>query len=446
MIKISNISVWELCEIFKVKKTEVDLKISLISLDSREKSKEGFCFFAIKGEKHDGNDFVCQAIENGAKIVISDKEIDNNTAICIRVDDTKKALGILAKHLKGITPTIGITGSVGKTTTKDMIKAILSEKFVVNATEGNNNNEIGVPITILKNLSADYHVIEMGMRNFGEIDWLSFICSPEISIITNAGTSHIGILKDESSIFKCKSEIINNTKRAVILPNEERFKALDVKGLKTVFVGDNNNISLHKARYFDNGIEFDVKWKNSVIKGIKMHTFSEHNLKNAMFAISAAKMLNLNDDEIRSGLSKFKSSNMREEYKSINGITVICDCYNASFESMKSAIISLKKYSVLKNKTPYALLGDMLELGEYSREFHYRIGELAKDIGIKNIFAQGKYAPEIIDGFAGGVICQDKKEIAKIITKSLGNNDVILVKASRKLNFENIIKEMEIIC
>lgn len=443
MIKIPEISIENICKILNVENNYSKEKIFYISLNSKDKINENFCFIAIKGEKFDGGNYIEEAIKNGAKLIITEKNYKSSVPIIV-VKDSRKALGLIAKELSKNRRKICVTGSSGKTTVTQMISSIISQKYNVYCTKKNENNEIGAPLTLLNGLDYEFNIVEIGMRGIGQIKWLSYICEPEISVITNVGTSHIGVLGSVDEIFKAKMEILEYTRKNAVLPSEERFKKQCLHSkFSLIFVGEDGECILQNYKYEVDGILFDIKYNGILYKDIKVNSYSLHNIYNAMFAISVGFLCGLNIEEIKLGLAKYKGIEMREELETINGITIIKDYYNASYESMKNAIITLKNFAELKNKIPKALIADMLELGEYAEEFHYRIGELAKDCGIKKLYVIGKYARNVMDGYIGGVQCYKAEDTAKLICSELTENDVLLIKGSRKMKLENVVEEMK---
>ncbi len=413
--------------------------IDKISLNSKENALN-WCFIAIRGKNFDGNDFICEAIKNGASLIITDSKIDVNTSV-IYVENTIKALGKIAKMNIGDTKIIAVTGSVGKTTTKEMIISVLKEKYQVIGTNENENNEIGVPLTLLSIQNHDFCVVEMGMRARGEIDYLTSIATPECVVITNAGTSHLETLKTRENIFLAKIEALNYSPKYTVLPNEQRFKKLRKKGIKSFYI-DDENCCIYDYKYTENGIILSIKTDKSIIENIEMKTFYIHNLKNALFAYAVGKIYSLSDQEIKKGLEAFVSAKMREEYLEIKGIKVINDCYNSSYESVESALYSLINYAKTNIKNPSILIGDILEAGEESKEIHRRIGELCKNLNV-NVFAYGKYGKCVLEGAGKGFLFANRDEISNEIINKLGENDILLVKASRGMHFEKIIEEMK---
>lgn len=410
--------------------------INGLSINSKEKSESHFCFFAIKGKKCDGADYIEEAIKNGASLVITEKKIACGVPT-IYVKDTIKALGLLGKYHKGNTKVIGVTGSTGKTTVKDMIISVLGEKYSVTGTKGNNNNEIGVALTLLSIKKEEYCVIEMGMRAQGEIEWLSYISEPETSVITNSGTAHIGILGSKESIFLAKTEILKYTRKNAILPKEPRFDGLNLNRIKRIMVGKNGNYFADSIEHKERRICFKINYESFEINSIY-----EHNVNNATFAYAVGKEYGVEDDKIREGLRKWEISQNRGEVFFYKGIEIISDCYNANFESVKASIESMVKYSAGKKKMA-VLLGDMLELGENADELHFKIGELCKKSAISKAFFLGRFSSSYAGGYGGGTILSDLNLVENEALSTIGEDYVLLIKASNSLNFERIIKNLK---
>ncbi|MBQ7760826.1 MAG: UDP-N-acetylmuramoyl-tripeptide--D-alanyl-D-alanine ligase [Clostridia bacterium] len=411
-------------------------EITSISLNSRE-CEENTCFFAIKGENFDGHDYVDQAIQNGAKLIIAQKLIDVSVSI-IYVNDVIMALGLLAKEHKGDTKVIGITGSVGKTTTKNMIKAVLSEKYSVCGTEKNYNNEIGVPLTLLSITNEDYCVVEMGMRGLGQIDWLAYICKPEIVVITNCTEAHLEALKSRENIFNAKTEILNYNPSIAIVPYEERFVTFNYQATKTIFLGKGGDNYIE--RIIENSDDMEITLKTG--EKYRLNSIFKCNAYNSLIAYTVGKLLNVSNEKIRNGLLKFKKEENREEVIKLGQTTIINDCYNASYESMKEVILSATDYAKRNNKKLYFLLGDMLELGNDSGEFHKEIGAICKQSGANGAFLYGKFAKFIQKGLDGGELIENNDKYLDRIAMQI-KGGVLLVKASRKANFEKIIDKLK---
>ena len=436
MISIKPRRASEIAKIVSGKLMGEDVLIDKISLSSKENMDENTCFVGIKGEKFDGNDFSNEAYKNGAGIVITERKDAKKP--CITVGDTKTALLELASANKGSAKIIGVTGSVGKTTVKNMIISVLSQKFSVIGTKENENNEIGVAKTLLNIKNEDFCVVEMGMRALGEIDKLSRFSKPELAVITNAKTSHIELLGSKKNILKAKLEILNYHPKFAILPNDKRINRKKLGKIKAIFVDE----GARKARYsfFDGGIKFLIKNGDNEENEMKIYSFCLHNIHNAEIAYRVGKLYGLTDSEIQNGLLSFKQDRMREEYLEIKGVTIINDCYNSSYESLKSSLILLSNISKLKKKRSNAIIGDILEIGRYSKKIHRKIGRFAKKLKINRVFLCGQYSKYIKRGAGYAKIFENKQDLVSEMRKTLSSGDVVLIKASRRLKFENIIE------
>ena len=411
--------------------------ITGVTINSREKSSVEHCFFAIKGKKHNGINYVREAVSNGAKLIVAQEKTESSVPV-IYVENTTKALGLLGKKHKGKTKIIGITGSNGKTTTKDMAISVLKAKYPVTGTLFNNNNEIGVALTLLSIKKEDFCVVEMGMRGLGEIEWLSYISEPETSIITNCGSSHIGLLGSKENIFKAKTEILTFTKKYAILPDEKKFKALTCENLNKIYIGENGNYAPQNLRCNNSHLIFDV----GECKDIKINSIYEHDAINAAFAYALGKLYGIDDLLIKERLESFSKEKSRGEIISVKGIEIINDCYNASYESARSAIISTVRQYSKTGKRIAVLLGDMLELGIKSARLHYDIGKLCREEKVQKMYTYGEYSKFYLQGFGSGEELSCYETIAEQILEELNEEYVLLVKASNAMNFQNIIEKM----
>ena len=354
--------------------------------------KKDDCYIGIRGENFDGNMFWEKALENGAStVIVQNVEIEaeklkkwSNKNI-IKVENTLEALYKIARYKRNLydIPVIAITGSVGKTSTKDIVANVVSKKYKTLKTEGNNNNNIGLPFTILKMKDEEAAVLEMGMNHFGEISLLASIANPNICIITNIGTSHIGNLGSRENILKAKLEILEGSKkRAVIINNDNDL-------LHKWYEENKNNFEIHTY-----GIENDSEFMAKEIElqensshflvdntdgkfAIKVPVGGNHFVYNALCAVAVGKLLGIENAKIQKGIAGLELTKKRMEIRKLeNGAILINDSYNASFESMKSSIEYLGHYT---GKRKIAALGDMFELGEFSEELHKKVGrEVAK--------------------------------------------------------------------
>lgn len=440
MITSSEYSVSEIASVIGAENNYKNFTVDGIGWDSRESFKN-YCYFVFKGENFDGISFVSQAIKNGATLIISDRYVESNVPI-LYVKNTKDALCRLARYHKGSTKIIGITGSAGKTTTKEMIKNVLSTKYSVTATLNNENNEIGVAKTLLSIKKEDFCVVEMGMRKRGEIEYLSSMCNPDISVITNALSAHIGILGSKEEIFKAKTEILKYTKKISILPSEDRFKECEKFSAVPIFVGENGDVSFKILEKNINGLKYIIKdaYGENVFN---IPTFTIHNVYNSMFAYTIGRIFHIDIELIKKSFESFVNIGYRDKVEIINGITLVVDCYNASYDGMKSALDGFIRLCAMQNLRPNILLGTMYEIEPNEKEYHYRIGELARDLDVQTLLTYGDFAEYYTDGFMGGEIFDDKKKIAKYIISNFGNNDAVLIKAGRRDKLEEVIFEMK---
>lgn len=400
-----------------------------VVIDSR-KVKKGDVFVALAGKRVDGHDFIENVIKKGATcVVVSKSELRNPNyeygIDIIYVKDTRKALQQIAGFHRSQfnIPVIGITGSSGKTTTKDMLASVLSQKFKTLKSEENQNNEIGVPLTLLK-LKKHHQaaVVEMAMQKIGEIDELAQIVRPTIAIITNIGEAHLKYLKSKQNVAAAKSEILNYLKKGdyAILPADDQFKKFFAKKVPTGV----------KIKYF--GIE-NIIGNENILKNIPLP--GRHNIYNAMAVIQAARILGVNDKSISKGIKTFKPSSNRMEFiKLPNGAIIINDSYNANPSSMKAALLML---AGMKGKRKIALLGDMLELGRASKKYHKEIGNLCRKLKIDLVFTVGKNSKLI----KGNSHFKDAKTAANYLKTRILPRDIILVKGSRGINLDAAVVE-----
>ena len=431
---------------------EADVKeIKAISTDTR-KIEEGTMFIALKGENFNGNNYVLDAFNKGAKIAIVDEvkcdlnELKEDVAL-IKVQNTGRALMDLAKFYReklGL-KVVGITGSAGKTSTKDLVAAVLSDKYKVFKTKGNFNNEIGLPLMILElDSTYDVAILEMGMRGLGQIKELAEIASPDLGIITNIGISHIEILKTRENILKAKMEIAtffdkNNT--LVVCGNDDFLGALPSDEYKIVKTGVGENFEIGAKNI---ALE-EISSKFTVYDGEKEEEFSldmpgEHNLSNLMLGIAIAKELGVSFEEMKRGLKNIEATSMRLELIKKDGFSILNDCYNSSPVAVKSAIDVMKN---IEGKRRIAVLGTMRELGHKSEEAHEEIGKYAKENGIEKVLCFGDFSENIKEGYGEGcTVYENKEELIKDLLNIICEGDIILVKASRSLKFEEITKAL----
>ena len=437
-------------------KTEVDN----FSKDTRTIQKDDV-YIGIKGENFNGSDFWKQALDLGAKAVIvsqiditkEEKEKYKNKVIII-VEDTLKALYELAKYKRNKynIPVIAITGSVGKTSTKDIIANVLSQKFKVLKTEGNLNNNIGLPMTILKLKNHEVLVVEMGMNHFGEISLLTKIAKPTLAVITNIGTSHIGNLGSRENILKAKLEILEGMAIPKIIINNDNDllhnwyeKNKDKIEIYTYGIVNKSRIMAQDIQLGEENSRFVANIDNKENINIDVPVGGQHFIYNALCGITVGKTFGLNDKQIEDGISTFELTKKRMDIKNLNnGATIINDSYNASYESMKASLEYLSKRTDLRK---IAVLGDMLELGEFSEELHKKVGEEVAKNNIDILICRGKYSEQIIEGAKKSnnlkiIQVNSNEKIIEKLNEILKEGDVVLIKASNAMKFYEICQKL----
>ncbi len=439
-------------------------------------AEPGNIFLALRGENADGHNFIGGAVTHGATCVIAERVAEEtmrampeNCAV-ILVPDTLAALGALGRwHMLRTNPyVIAVTGSVGKTTTKQMIHAVLSAAHPTMRTEGNYNNEIGLPLTLMQLKETDrIAVLEAGMSYPTELHRLSLICTPDTVVITNIGTSHIENLGSREGIRDAKLEMLDGMKAGgtVILNGDEpllteKREEILSRGLHPVYIAKENQNADYLAeniRMTTQDCTFDLRCMadGTVISDLHIPVTGEHNVTNAMAAYLCGQAQGMTDADIRCGLDAFENTGMRQKIFDWNGITVIEDCYNASPESMEAA---LRVLAALSRETSdgksVAVLGDMRELGAYAPRLHKRVGRFSAENGIDRLVTVGADAADIaagavIGGMPEACITQfpsaadtDIPAIADALRSLLTPGDTVLFKASRAMALERIVNTM----
>ena len=412
------------------------VQIKNVVMDSR-KVTEGSLFFAI----NNGNSYVKDVLDKGASLVIADNTDVEDERI-VKVSDTVATMQDLAtKYRKKLDiQVVGITGSNGKTTTKDIVYSLLSAKAKTLKTEGNYNNHIGLPYTLLNVTDEEkFVVLEMGMSSLGEIRRLGEISSPDYAIITNIGDSHIEFLKTRDNVFKAKTELLEfvNKENTFVCGDDEYLAKLDVN---RIGFNDSNTHRIESYEFSDKGSKFVLDGKE-----YEMSLLGKHNISNTAIAIELAKKIGLTDEEIQSGLKEIKISNMRFQEIKIGEDIYINDAYNASPTSMKAAIDTLNE--IYNDKYKIAILGDMLELGENEVDYHIDVLNYLLDKKIKLIYLYGERMKKAYDIFMKTKSEEyrfwyypDKEGIVESL-KNIRMEKVILLKASRGTALEDIIKK-----
>ncbi len=427
-----------------------------VCTDSRTVER-GALFIALAGESFDGHSYVGAAFDKGAAaaLVHKDTECAEGSTV-ILVKDTRLALGDIARYYRNRLDIIavGLTGSVGKTTTKDMIYSVLSQKYSTYKTQGNFNNDIGVPKTVF-GIAQDNEaaVIEMGMNHAGEIEYLSSIVRPDIMVITNIGESHIENLGSREGIFRAKMESVKLFGRDnVLIANGDDDFLRTVKQTaeyRVVYYGIKNPENDMYAKDIENdgldGISFTLVYGGREYKAY-VPVPGEHNVYNALAAVCAGAEAGVPVETALEGLKKFELTEMRMSVEKIGGVTVINDCYNASPDSIKAALRVLAKVQCRRR---VAILGDILEMGEFAAGAHYRLGKETARNGVDLLITAGENAKRLADGAreagVGTVISLDSTaEAAELVRREIRDGDAALIKASRGMRFEqvyNAVKE-----
>ena len=416
-----------------------NLEIESYSKDTRT-IKKNDCYIGIKGETFDGNLFWEDAKEKGACACLLDsferKIEEKDPFTIILVSDTIAAIQALAHYVRieSHAKVVAITGSAGKTSTKDMIASVLEEKYKILKTPGNLNGQIGLPLNILAYKDEPVWVLEMGMNDFGQLKELSSIASPDVAVITNIGTAHIGILGSRENILKAKLEILEgmNDKGVLVLNGDNDLLKTVKTDLKQVTFGLESGNDIVATDIKMVGEKTICKIENNEIE---IPVMGEVFVYNALAAYAVGKLFSLTPEEIKNGIASFQMSNNRMNTIKTTKFTIINDTYNANPDSVKSAI---KTLGTFKNRK-VAILGDMLELGENEIKYHQEIGEFcSKKIDV--LITIGVLSKNMFDKFTKEKYYFKTNEEAETKLKDiLKQDDVILVKASHSMKLDTIV-------
>ena len=417
------------------------------SIDTRT-LKESNLYVALKGENFDGHDFAEQAIQKGAVGIITEKKLDLNISQLV-VLNTKIALGELANFWRNQLKTqiVAITGSNGKTTTKEMLASILQEQFNILATKGNLNNDIGVPLTLFQlDEKNQYAVIEMGANHPLEIGYLTNIAQPQVAVITNCSPAHLEGFGSIEGVAQTKAEIYQglSNEGIAIINADDSFSAY-WKGLnceRTILTfGLEKPANITAKGIFFEGLKttFTLLTPNGEIE-IKLNIAGKHNLMNALAASSCAIALKLDLKIIKQGLEKMQAVNGRlQSVSGIRNTTILNDTYNANPASLKAAL------QVLENcqKPRWVALGNMLELGENAALFHREAGQFAKQMGIDCLVATGELSKNAVEGFGeNGFYFKEQEGLILFLKENLPTNATLLVKGSRGSKMERVVSAL----
>ena len=431
-----------------------------VSIDSREINKEEL-FVAIVGEKHDGHSFIKDIIQKDVRGFIIDKkhskELEvpggkNQKITFVAVDNTTKALGRLAafQRKRSGVRLIAVTGSNGKTTTRSLISSVMEQKFSTLSTMGNYNNEIGLPLTLLRlEKGHEWAVVELGMNHIGEIRNLARICLPDIGVITNIGPAHLEGVGSIEGVMQAKGELlseINTGGTSVLNADDPRVLELSENtGTNVLLYGFSEKAAVRGASFKQEGnrIRFTLILPDAEIP-VDSEACGDFMVSNSLAAAAAGYLAGLPAVVIKEGIEKFQPIKGRMNIQRLkNGINLIDDSYNANPDSVRSAIRTLT--SLKGGKRSILVLGDMFELGEHSKELHKKIGEFAVEAGISKLYAVGRFSESVAEGARlkemnqNAIFTGSRKEILAHLRKGLEPGDWVLVKGSRAMKMEDIV-------
>ncbi len=419
-----------------------DRQVTSVTTDTRKLST-GCLFVALKGERFDGHDYLKVAAENGAAALLTEKPIDLPTPQVV-VDDTRKAYRDMAEYYLHTfsMPVVAITGSVGKTSTREMVAAALGIRFHVHKNEGNLNNDVGLPATVLT-LDEGYTagVYEIGMNHEGEIEALSKILRPDVSVITNIGMSHIENLGSRENILAAKLEVLAHMKEGAALivnVDNDLLGTLSVPGLVTYGINVPADYTAREIATVESGVTFTCVHKGTETV-TSLPVVGIHNVYNALAAIAVAGQFDISPEQAAKGLADYHNVGLRQHIEQVGKLTLIEDCYNASPDSMKAGLDTLR--TVAKQRR-IAVLGDMLELGSYADEAHRVVGEYA-GARVDLVLTCGEKAAFIAERASESTKAlhfASKDELAVCLPSLLSDGDTVLFKASRGMKFEDLIE------
>ncbi|MBR6766440.1 MAG: UDP-N-acetylmuramoyl-tripeptide--D-alanyl-D-alanine ligase [Clostridia bacterium] len=422
-------------------------EITFVTSDSRTAAQGGL-FIAFKGARADGHDFMTGCLEKGCAACISEREPACEAEMpCIVVESSLKATGALAAWHRSRfdIPVIGITGSVGKTTTKEMIAAVLSKGFETHKTEKNFNNELGVPQTLLR--LDDAHqasVVEMGISDFGEMRRLTNMVRPDIAVFSVIGYSHLEFLGDREGVLRAKAEIFEGMKPdgLAILNGDDELLSAYVPSVRKVTYGLNpgNDFRAEKVENLGTeGIRCTIRHKDGAFEA-RIPAFGSHMVYAALAGAAAGKALGMKDEDIAAGIASYRTVGDRARVIHANDLTIISDCYNANPNSTTAAINSLAQLEGRK----VCILGDMMELGSDENSLHFGVGEHAAKTGIDLVIACGNLSLHTYEGAkqagAEAMYFEDKPALFAKLSGIIKKGDNVLVKASHSRAFEEIVK------
>lgn len=425
-------------------KLENDLELGKVVIDSRA-IEAGDFFVAYKGERVDGNDYITAALDKGASCCLASRVPEGETRPVIVADDVQKALELIcAEYRRSLSiPIIGITGSVGKTTAKEMTASVLSQRYNVLKTDGNLNNQIGVPMTISR--IEPWHeaaVVEMGISGFGEMSDLARVARPTAALFTVIGHAHLEFLHDQDGVYRAKTEMLDFMPAdapVIVNGDDERLAKMRRENLITCGVGKNcalraENISTDGKSEF-----FDIVYQGRRIP-VMVPAYGRHMITAALEGAAVGFALGLSDEEVAAGIAGYKILGRRGIVTDTGRISIVDDSYNANPDSMRSSIDSLAELPGRK----VCILGDMLEMGADAPKMHYDLGAYAAEKGMSAVLCCGELSRETARGAGNiGRHYDSVEELIAALHETIQTGDRVLVKASRGMHFERIAEALK---
>lgn len=427
-----------------------DAEIKHVIIDSRIVS-DGDMFVAYKGEKVDGHNYIASAFDKGAACCLAERVPENVSGAVIVVDDVQTALEkIAAAYRNELTiPLVGITGSVGKTSAKEMIWAVLSAKYNTLKTEGNFNNQIGVPMTLSRiEPEHDAAVVEMGISGFGEMSRLAAMARPNIAVFTVIGHAHLEFLHDLDGVFKAKTEMLDfMADDGTVIVNGDDEKLKDIRCRQrviTVGLGESCGVRAENVRVAaDGSTACSIVWGARRVEA-NIPAYGQHMVYAALEGAAVGFVMGLSDDEISRGISNYEVVGRRGAVTDTGYVTLIDDCYNANPDSMNCAIESLVKVP----GRHVCILADMLEMGENTKQMHLDVGKYARTMGVDSVICCGELGAYIAEGAGDiAVYFADRDKLIEALPKLLKKGDAVLVKASNGMKLGAVadaVKELKL--
>lgn len=413
--------------------------------------KAGDMYIPLVGEKSDGHLYIDDAFKLGASSIVTSQKVNYPGKNVILVEDTLQALTDMAAYLRMHRPVkvVGVTGSVGKTSTKDMIYSVVSTKYKTLKTLGNYNNHIGLPLTILRHHDEEVMILEMGMNHLGEIQHLTQIAKPDIAAITNVGTAHIGELGSRENILKAKMEIVDGlAKDGILVINDDNdmLHTVDLKDHQLIRIGIHDSSDI---KAFDIDLQVEQSYFTLTYQGhdyrVDVPVSGMHFVYNALIAIAIGLSLDINIEDCICGVEQFELTKNRMDIIELkDGIKVIDGTYNANLDSMKSSIDVLSKYQTRK----IAVLADMLELGEYEQQLHREVGRYVVDHHIDELLCVGQASEYIVDeakkcGMSEVYHFDTNEELIGYLEELLESQDVVLIKGSNGMKLKEVVLSLK---